>query len=131
MLGWLAALAGFYVGYLIKEKPTNPVFWLPAPFFAGEAILLLLLIASKKIKNRDLSPSVAIPNDLDTEEPEYQIQVVHFQPIVILQDNISAMLRKNANRAQLYRWALIILIVLAAAMAGALPALLGRALGGN
>ena len=126
MLAWLGALAGFCVGVLFQQKASNPALLLALPFFAAEVVFLLILISPKEIRNRGLSPKAGIPDKLDMEEKEYQLRLVYMQHIIILQDNITFMRKKNQERIIIYRWAQILMIVLVAAVTATITTLLGK-----
>jgi len=128
MLTWLGALAGFLVGVEVKKEIGTPSIILSLVFFAIEAILLLLLIIPKQIKNRGLPPSVGMPAKLDTEEKEHQVQLVYFLHIVKLQDNVSFMIARNSRRVRLYRVAQIMIFVLGTAVGTVVTILLGSTL---
>jgi hypothetical protein len=117
MITALAAFLGFFIGFVKQnhlEIGYQSVFFL---FVLIDAILLYILVAPKEIKNRGLSPDRSIPKDLDADEDkDFQIELVYYQTIIVLQDNIDFMIYKNTGRATLYKWSLLLFLLIFAAV---------------
>jgi len=115
MIAALAAFLGFIIGF---AKQNGLVAGYHVVFFIlalADAMMLFILIAPKEVKHRGLPPDRSIPKNLDAEDDkDFQAELVYYQSIVLLQDNIDFMINKNNYRAALYKWALLLFLMLVA-----------------
>jgi hypothetical protein len=116
MISILSGILGVLIGVYFNQKVTHIPFWLKGGIIllaAAEAFLLFNLIAPKQNRNRGMTPEFSIPKDLDNDEDQkMQAELVYFQSIILLQDNIDFMIEKNKKRAQCYKLALVIFLIL-------------------
>ncbi|WPU98602.1 hypothetical protein SNE26_21515 [Mucilaginibacter sp. cycad4] len=113
----LLAFIGFFVGYFFTNQNlivnhVALISWSGIPVFL-EVTLLAFLIFPKKVKNRGLPPEVSLVENIDSpEDKKNQRQLVYYNCIVALQENIDFMLVKNENRAKIYTIALSLFLLL-------------------
>ena len=118
MITALAAFLGFFIGLVVNNKWQIGYLSVFFIIVLVDAIMLYILIAPKYVKWRGLSPKISIPNNFDADEDkEFQEEMIYYTSIVVLQDNIDFMLKRNNERASLYKWALLLFLVLFTAIA--------------
>jgi len=113
MVSAVAAMFAFFVGFLVQQNMAigyNAIFII---VFVVNVTGILFLIFPKEVRGRGVSPQKLLPQNLDAEDDKnYQEQMIYYSGIVILQDNIDFMNKKNTSRAKWYLIWLIVALVL-------------------
>ena len=113
MVTAVVAMFAFFIGFLIeKQIPLgyNSIF---IGLFILDVSAIVYLIFPKEVKSRGLAPKILIPSKLDDEDDkDFQIEMLYYSAIVILQDNIDFMLVNNSFRAKVYLASLLMSLFL-------------------
>lgn len=115
IVGALATFTGFLLGLFANDAQMigELLIFILVVLIIGDAIMLYLLIIPKNIKFRGIPPEQAITQEFDhPEDMGFQVQKAYYTSISILQSSIDHMRKKNASRITLYRWALIVFLIL-------------------
>jgi hypothetical protein len=115
----LVAFTGFFTGYLLTNhdliiKHLTILAWSGAAIL-GNVSILVALILPKKVKNKGLPPIVALVDDFDAkEDKKFQMELLLYNSVSVIQENIDYMNRQNNARAKIYLWALMLFLILTA-----------------
>lgn len=109
MVTAVVAMFAFYIGFLIQKNipiAYNSIF---IGLFIINVSAIVYLIFPKEVKCRGVAPKILIPSKLDSEDDkEFQVEMLYYSGITILQDNIDYMLDKNSFRAKIYLASLLL-----------------------
>lgn len=109
----IVAMFAFFIGFIIQKSIQigyNSIF---IGLFIINVSVIVYLIFPKDVKFRGLTPQILIPSKLDADEDkEFQIEMLYYSAIRLLQDNIDFMLDKNSFRAKVYLVSLIMCLFL-------------------
>ena len=109
----VVAMFAFFLGFIIQQHIPlgyNSIFIV---LFLLNVFGIIFLIFPKEVKRRGFSPQVFIPNNLDNEEDKgFQEEILYYNGIVLLQENIEFMRDKNNYRARIYLYCLIMALTL-------------------
>jgi len=110
----IAAMFAFFVGFLIKKEISFGENYVPIFLFTLNIGCALFLLFPKKVRVRGIAPKILLPlRQLDNQEDKaYQEHILYYSAIVILQDNIDFMIKKNAIRSIVYLVSLLLGLVL-------------------
>lgn len=110
----ISAMFAFFVGFLIQKN-------IPAGYSSVFIIVfiinvtgVLFLIFPKEVRGRGIAPKILIPKNFDADDDkDYQEHMIYYSGIIILQNNIDFMIKKNTSRAKWYlRWLIVTLVLL-------------------
>jgi hypothetical protein len=113
----LLAFVGVFAGYFSANQNlitnfTPLLAWSGLPIFVN-ILTLVWLIFPKQTANKGLPPLIALVDDFDNpDDKENQMQLLYFNSIVVIQDNIDFMISKNELRAKFYSVSLILFLAL-------------------
>jgi len=103
----LFAFVGVFAGYLSANEKyivdnTSLLTWSCLPVFVN-IVLLVWLILPKNTANKGLAPEVALVDNFDSpEDSKNQMQLLYYNCIVVLQDNIDETVKRNQSRSKIY-----------------------------
>jgi hypothetical protein len=109
----IIAISGFFFKTFIDAKiPLSNNWWLVV-FFVIPSSLFSILLFPKEVRSRGFQPKEFIVENLDNKDDVgYQEQIIYYNSIVNLQANIEFMMKKNTERAKLYKFGLLSTIVM-------------------
>lgn len=112
MLTIAGAIGSFSLTLILKNSVPQLFSIVLLIVFFGLFGVIVKLIFPKKIKNRGFSPQYSFVEMLDDpDDKDYQQQLVYYNLICMLQENITYMIIKNKSRARYYIAAIVLLCV--------------------